>query len=131
MTLVVCLEENLGYLFNARRLSQDQHLLERLRERVGNAPLFATPYSAPLLSDFPTLSLLKDSVPETGSFYFLEDGPVFREKADHVLIYRWGRRYPADRYFPLSSFSLRLLEKNEFATPTHPDLCEEYYEVTV
>ena len=51
MTLVLCLDDNLGMMFNHRRQSRDRVLIADLLETVGDRRLFVSPYSKALFPE--------------------------------------------------------------------------------
>ncbi|MBO5270462.1 MAG: ribonuclease Z, partial [Clostridia bacterium] len=48
MTLIVCIDDKNGMLFNHRRQSRDRVLIEDLLALTAGAPLWIEPYSVPL-----------------------------------------------------------------------------------
>ena len=63
---------------------------------------------------------------------FIEDTEItgFEEKIQKVILYKWNRRYPADRYLSLelSDGSWGLLQTEEFKGSSHERITEEIYE---
>ena len=51
MKLIVCLSDDNGMMFNHRRQSRDRVLIADMIQHVQNAPLWVSPYSAPLFGE--------------------------------------------------------------------------------
>ena len=48
--------------------------------------------------------------------------------ADKIVLYRWNRRYPADRYFPVNLNEWTLISSEEFAGKSHEKVTKEVWE---
>ena len=61
---------------------------------------------------------------------FVEDGDFPQEQPSAILLYRWNRRYPADRYFPFDPLTAgyRLVSSEEFEGFSHERITADYYE---
>ncbi len=62
---------------------------------------------------------------------FIEDTAItgFEEQIREVILYKWNRRYPADRYFTLdlSDGTWELLRTEEFKGSSHERITKEVY----
>ena len=130
MKLIVCLDERGGMMFNHRRQSRDRVLLEDLAKEVGDARLYASAYSEPLLKEAGIPCLTIPSAPEAiekEAYCFVEDLSLSQTEAfvDEVILYRWNRHYPADRYFDMNLDSFRLVEAQDFAGFSHDNITKE------
>ncbi len=112
MNLIFCIDDAGGMLFGGKRQSRDRALNEYLQKRIGESPLWVTPYTAAL---FPEALLLED--PGKEGYYFVEDGEYSLSMAKEVILCRWNRRYPGDVFFDESG--LKTLFKK-----THTELLE-------
>ena len=130
MTVIVCLDDRGGLLFNRRRQSRDRLVIEDILATVGGRRLFAAPFSAPL---FAGAELLMDaaflSLAGAEDFCFVEDRPVtpYLAQIDTLIAYRWNRAYPADVYLDLPLANWRLLETTEFKGFSHEKITREVY----
>lgn len=134
MTLVVCLDDNLGMMFNRRRQSRDRVLIAELLNHIGDRHLVVSPYSAPLFPvDAPHITVAEDPYAAAGEedFVFAEDtDPTSAwEKVTAVLLYRWNRTYPADRYFRGDLAGFRLTESTEFVGSSHDKITKEVWKL--
>ena len=134
MTLVVCLDDQQGMMFNRRRQSRDRILIAELLAHVGERRLIISPYSAPLFpADAPNLTVANDpcAAADRDSFAFVEDtDPLSHwDEVTELLIYRWNRIYPADRKFQGDLSGFRLTETTEFAGSSHDTITKEVWKL--
>lgn len=132
MILIACVDDRLGMAFNRRRQSQDRVLRGRMLERVGGAPLWMSPYSARQFGPLPSnIHPVEDFLERAGEgeYAFTELDPPGRwaGRIEGVLLYRWGRSYPADLAFDLSLEGFALQSSVAFAGSSHPEITEEIY----
>ena len=129
MTLVVCLDDNRGMMFNHRRQSRDRILIADLLAHVGDRRLVVSPYSAPLFpADAPNVAVAKDPCTAAGEedFAFVEDTPISGDPSGMIL-YRWNRIYPADRHFHEDMTGFLLSETIEFVGSSHEKITKEVW----
>ena len=132
MILIACLDDNGGMMFNARRQSKDRLLREHMLRACDGITLWMSPYSAaqfnpsaPVQGDEHYAQLVKET-----DACFVEDGEFPQSTPDTLLLYRWNRRYPADRYFPFDPIQtgFRLVCTEEFAGSSHDRITVDRYE---
>ena len=132
MIVAACIDDRGGMLFNRRRQSQDRLLRQDLLAEAGGRPVWMNGYSARLFADAPGDLRCAEDFPRragAGELCFFEDvdpAPYLAE-AEGVLLYRWNRRYPADRYFPLPLEGWHLVRQEEFAGSSHEKITKEVY----
>ena len=132
MILIACIDDRGGMLFNRRRQSQDRLLrLDLLREAAGR-PVWMNDYSRRQFDPAPENILVAEDFAARageGEFCFFEDADPapWLEKAEEVILYRWNRRYPADRYFPLPLEGRTLERREEFAGSSHERITKEVW----
>lgn len=56
-----------------------------------------------------------------------QDPETALERADRLVLYRWGRRYPADRRLDLPPKGWRLEGRTEFPGRSHDMITKEIY----
>lgn len=127
MTLIVCLDEKNGMMFGSKRQSRDNALIQRILTLTRGKKLVLSPYSAPLFGDKKELYVTDHPAASCGKedFFFAEDTPLPEGDIDTLLIYRWNRRYPATRFFTLSTEGFVLKETAEFQGSSHDCITEE------
>lgn len=131
MTLILCLDDNDGMLFNGRRQSADSVLCRHVEEFAGEGRLLMNAYSAKLFSsDKVTVSEapIQDAV--DGDCCFIENLDVtpYLKNAERLLIYRWNRIYPSDVKFPADGrLGWKLRNSVEFSGSSHDRITQEVY----
>ncbi len=129
MTLIVCLDDKNGMMFGTKRQSRDSVLTQRILAKTEGKKLVVSPYSAPLFEGKKELAVADDpaSCCAADDFLFVENTPL-PSSVDTILIYRWNRRYPATRFFTLSTEGFQRVETAEFAGSSHECITEERWE---
>lgn len=130
MKVFVCVDDDMGTMFNHRRQSRDRILcVDAVRETVGR--LFCTPYTARLLSEYtaPTVtdSPLEDAGAEDSVFVEGEALLPYLDKIDTLVLYRWNRRYPRDLLFDLPLDQFTLTASSDMEGYSHEKITKEIY----
>ena len=110
MTLILCVDDRGGLSFNGRRQSQDRRVREDLLTMAAGGALWMDDYSRRQFTE-----------PE------LQDPEAALERADRLVLYRWGRHYPADRRLDLPPAGWRLEGQTEFPGRSHDMITKEIY----
>lgn len=129
MKLIVCLDDRCGMAWGGRRQSRDRLVTEDIVRHVGNAPLYVTPYSAPLFEgyslDLHTSETPLSNAPEA-AFCFLERiAPKSCDTIEELIVYRWNRHYPSDVTFDPTAFGFLKVASTEFAGFSHEKITKE------
>lgn len=132
MTLVLCLDDECGMMFNHRRQSRDRVLIAELLETVGGCRLLVSPYSKALFPpDAANISVVENPCAEAedGDFAFVEDtDPTAAwDKVSTLIIYRWNRLYPADKVFSGDMTGFALTGTYEFTGSSHDTITKEVW----
>ena len=136
MHLIVCVEDRMGMLFHARRLSRDREATRRIVQLAGQGPLWVSPYSQGLFQDCPPpggLRVSPDFLACAGpeELCFVEDADIlpFSERISRVFLLRWNRTYPFDTKFPLDLNAAGWIcrAREEFPGFSHPKITLEAY----
>ena len=131
MKLIVGLDDNNGMLFAHRRQSQDRALRADVLARLGEKPLWMSPYSARQFDRDGRLRVdaaFWEKAGE-GEWCFVE-APLPDEvwpTAEALVVYRWNRRYPADVRLPFSLSEWNKTESVDFPGFSHEKLTREVY----
>ena len=125
MNLIVCIANNNGIMFNKRRVSKDALLIERLKGITKENKIYVSEYSKPLFDGFDNLVLSIENL-TNNDFYFLED-ENYNGNIDKIIIYKWNRDYPADKYFDIDLSSYELISTQDFQGSSHDLITEEIY----
>ncbi len=126
-------------MFNRRRQSRDRTVIEDIVREVRSSwdkVLFMGEYSRTLFETSENTEIkycITDDFLDIAAdaWCFVED----RALADYVgqisqlVIYRWNRHYPSDRYFDidLDKQGFSLIEATEFAGYSHEKITKEIY----
>lgn len=126
MKLIVCLDDKNGMLFNKRRQSRDKILIENMLELCKGEMLYTNEYSSAL---FPENSVVicEDFENIENGFVFAENFMIDEEQIQEIIIYKWNRVYPADKFFNISLDGWNLAEKVDFAGSSHEKITRERY----
>ena len=131
MTLIVCLDDRNGMMFNKRRQSQDSVLRARIVNASGENKLWMSPYSAKQFEDDAQIEVDENYQKRAGKndICFVEDIPISLRHVDRISIYRWNRHYPADKHFDidLDKKGFKLISTDDFAGSSHEKITEEIY----
>lgn len=132
MTLISCLDDRSGLLFNGRRQSRDRLLLADLLAALPGR-LLIRPFSADLFSPDPRIVLCDDPLALAGGSdtVFLEDqSPADAGRFQRIILYRWNRVYPSDLRFTLSpaAAGFTLTQSLDFAGSSHEKITKEVWE---
>lgn len=131
MKLIVCISEDFGISFNARRVSKDSALCQDVIEMVGTGTLRVHSYSAKLFSDYPQVLVSDDYLNEAkaGDYCFYEKGELDPTKVEEIVLYNWNRAYPSDLklqdIIDITEFNLG--DCRDFAGSSHDNITCEIY----
>ena len=134
MTVVLCIDDSGGMMFNHRRQSRDRYVYaDIVKEKF--SVLRMKEYSAPLFSDETVETAVSERFlddAEKGDLCFVEDEDItpYLPSIRRVILYRWNRRYPYDMKFEtdLDTEGFSLKETNEFSGYSHEKITKEVYE---
>lgn len=135
MTIMMCVDDNGGTMFNGRRQSRDRVLREEVLARAAGRRLWMNAASAALFGPEAgdQIAVAEDFLTQAGSgeFCFAEGTallPVEKE-IEELVLFRWNRVYPADCFFdiPLGEHGWKLTETREFPGSSHERITEEVY----
>lgn len=128
MILAVCADNAFGMSFMGRRQSKDAALCRRLAELSGGR-LRMRDYSA---KQFECPVYAGDDYltgAETGDWCFVEKAEDLDSVGtpEQIVLFRWNRDYPADRYFKFPG-QWRLVSAEDFPGTSHDTITQEVYE---
>ena len=132
MHLILCLDGHDGMAFNGRRQSRDKVQREKMLATVGEKKLLLRPASAALFDVLPSNAEVTEEpdIP-AGAYFFAERAADLPSPpaVESLVIYRWGRSYPADEHAPVAAYTAGKLRISQcgFAGSSHPEMTEEVY----
>ncbi len=132
MLLIACLDDNGGMMFAGRRQSKDRLLREHMLSVCDGRTLWMSPYSASQFEEGDPIQAdaqYAEKV-QAGDACFIEDGELPTQSPSSILLYRWNRRYPADKHFPVDPLKAgyRLVSSDNFAGSSHDKITVDRYE---
>jgi len=131
MIVMVCVDDDGGMLFNHRRQSQDALLRKHILDLTAGKRLWMNAYSAGQFEACPQLQVAEDFLQQAGAedYCFVEDADLapYASRIRQLIFYRWHRRYPSDRRFPLDLAGWTLLRSADLVGRSHPVITEEVY----
>ena len=133
MTVIVCLDNANGMMFNHRRQSRDANVVKDILRTIKGTSLLIAPFSEPLFSQAECSVSISDSFltgADANDYYFVENTSVaeFKEKISKLIIYKWNRDYPSDFYFDIDYANDYKLETTlDFVGTSHEKITKEVY----
>ena len=133
MNIAVCLDDKNGMLFCGRRQSKDQNLRQQLLQLAQPNTLWMNGFSAKQFETEDAIRVAEDFLEQApqGHWCFVENSDLlpYKDKIEHMAIYRWNRLYPSDVKFPLEVFCDRWqrISTRTFPGHSHDEITEEIY----
>lgn len=134
MKLITCIDDRRGMSFGRRRQSRDVRVCEDILRELGGDTLCISPYSESLFKELTdAYELAADPIAAANgrenAAVFLENTPTPErtDGIDTVVLYLWGRTYPADRYFDVDLSAYRLKSRVTFVGNSHEKITKETY----
>jgi len=137
MVLIFCLDEKNGMTFNNRRQSRDCVLREKALSLAAESgkTLCMSKYSAGQFKENDNITVDNEYFLKAGKgdYCFVENYrgellPMIK-RCERVVLFKWNRRYPADRYFDvdLAEYGFALEKTEDFEGKSHDNITMEVY----
>ena len=125
--LIVCISNNNGMMFNNRRQSRDRLLLEKLCTDYQNERIIIHEYSKKLFEGLPVEVTTEVCINDATSF--VEDPDLIPCEAifDKIIVVRWNRDYPADKFFNVDMSAYECVNREDFIGKSHDEILIETY----
>ena len=134
MKIIVCLDDNGGMMFNKRRQSRDRAVIADILKMSAGKRLFISPFSEKLFAESGGEYSVCDSMlveAAEGELCFVEDKALsaLSHRIEEIIIYRWNRKYPADKFFDidLESCGFGSVSVEEFEGYSHEKITKEIF----
>ena len=137
MRVICCLDDRMGMMFHDRRQSKDREVIRDMLEMCRGNRLWVKAYSRKLFAEYPgvgDVEIITDEVfwdkGADEDFCFVEDGlaECRKDRISRLILYRWNRSYPADRYFEMDLKNWVRTGMREFLGYSHEKITKEIYE---
>ena len=130
MNIIVCLDDNLGMLFNKRRQSKDRRVLEDIATFTNE--VWIQPFSKSIFEDsiYPIKvdeNFLDKAPQNTYCFVEADNASPYIDRIEHIIVYKWNRKYPSDFKFDISLENWKMIEQKEFTGFSHEKITKEVY----
>lgn len=124
MKVFICLDDKNGMMFNKRRQSKDRVVIEKVKEIVGEKPLYVSEYTHSLFEE----ATICKNFENFDGYVFIEDPIHIIENEIEVLyIFKWNRHYPSDKKFNLDMKKFDLISVENFVGYSHENITLEVY----
>lgn len=132
MTIFVCVDDKGGMAFNHRRQSRDSVQLRDMLAEAQGRPLRISPRSAALFGEGGPVAASEDYLEGAGpeDLCFVEEPPLlpWADKIHRLILYRWNRAYPADKYLDIDlAEGWKCQGSTEFPGSSHDKITKETY----
>ena len=131
MTLVICLDQKGGMLFNKRRQTLDYEIVDQIC-KIGGDSLYISPFSEGYFKG-KTVKVVGNPLQDapTNATVFIEDTDAlpYVKGIDKIIFFRWSEIYPTDYKisFNPTEVGFRALGEIKFSTKVHKDVKKEIY----
>lgn len=134
MTVIICVDNNGGILFNGKRQSKDRalrkYLLDIVEKEKCRIAMSSYTYSQFKEDERKEIIDVKERFSFDEDYIFFEQAiPISWEKVNNLILCCWNRDYPADEYFNLPIGVECILQKTEEIVSDSHTLTIETYEV--
>lgn len=133
MHLIVCVDEDLGMLFNHRRQSQDRELRKRILEITSGKKLWMNHYSQKQFEKENAVNIYSDdnflSKAAIEDYCFVETDNItpYEPYIKNIILYKWNRQYPSDMKLNIDLTHWKLQSTIDFSGSSHEKITEEVY----
>lgn len=131
MKLIFCLSKDNGMMFFGKRQSKDAALRQWIKEYIGESKLWMSHYSAKQFEGIEGIFVDDDYMNKAtqGEYCFVEDKEYFLEGVSEILLCKWNRTYPGDKFFDVDLKANNFKKSNTFdiAGTSHEKITIEIY----
>ncbi len=132
MTVILCLDNQNGMLFNKRRQSRDKALIADIFTMFSHQKIYINEFSRPLFAEYSDRIIVEElPLASAGSndVCFVENMDLlpYQDNLSEIILYRWNRDYPSDVRFTMDLSQYTLQSKIDFVGNSHEKLTREVY----
>lgn len=133
MIIIAAVDDNLGMMFNNRRVSQDRILRQKIFEITQGSKLWMNSYSWKQFANDDVKNIIVNdsflSEAISGEYCFVENSSVAQHSkyVEKIILFKWNRNYPSDFSFDLTLSNWILNETCDFAGSSHEKITMEVY----
>ncbi len=133
MKTIIVVDDNMGMMFNNRRLSMDAELRQYIIRMAEGKVIRMNSYSAAQFKDFMNCNIIVEDdflqKAEKDDLCFVENENLipFLKDINTFILFKWNRTYPSDMKFDISLKSWKLERTDEFVGNSHKTITMEEY----
>ena len=131
MKLIFCIDDKRGMMFFGKRQSSDKNLREWIINYANGAKLWMSRYTAGQFENSAFISADDDYMGKAGEndVCFIEDGSYSTDSANEIVLCKWNRHYPADKFFDidLKAAGFKRVKTEDIAGTSHEKITIETY----
>ena len=135
MIVIVCVDDNMGLMFNNRRQSRDEVVLNKIIEISENSVLHMNSYSYRLFETKSAKNIIVSEdfldIAKKDEYCFSENKKIkdYEDKIEKIIIFKWNRRYPSDFNFDISPdlYKYKKTDVFDFEGNSHEKITMEIY----
>ncbi len=133
MVVITCVDDNNGLMFNHRRQSKDQVIIENIINLIGTNRLWISPYSEKLFTRTNLNQVVVDedyiNKAQNGDYCFVENKDIsnYINSIEKIILFKWNRHYPADTFLTLDLNLWTLDTSEDFIGHSHDKITKEIY----
>lgn len=133
MIIIACCENSYGMMFNNRRVSQDNYVIDKIIGLTKGTKLWVSNYSYSLFEkknpENINVSEMFLSEASNNEYCFIEKEQVskYQKWIDEIILFRWNRDYPSDQTFDIDLSEWELVSQDEFQGDPHEKITMEVY----
>ena len=130
MRIIVCVDDNMGMLFNKRRQSRDQILIEDILRR--EEKIWIHSFSEKLFEGYEDRIVVDDdflSKAEEQDVCFVENQTLvpYIDRVGNLILYKWNRKYPSDFKLDINLGDWQKTNQEEFTGKSHEKITRDTY----
>ena len=135
MYIIVCVDDQMGMMFNHRRQSMDSVLRQKIISLCDGHPLWMNEYTAKQFEKNMISNLKIDNnylqKAKQDDYCFVESDDItpYLEKIQGIILCRWNRTYPADTFLkiPENTNDWEINVIDEFSGKSHEKITIEFW----
>ena len=123
LIVAICLDDGGGMLFGGQRQSRDRVLTAELCAST-NGKIYITSFSSAIFKEHrERVEIVDDPFNDApdGATLFIENIDISpdEDRVAEILLYKWNRKYPADKWIDIDLSSYRIISKRIFVGSSH------------
>ena len=133
MIVIACVDDSMGMLFNNRRVSRDEKVIDKIVEVANGRRIWMSDYSQSLFEYTEVQNIIMDDnyleKADCNEYCFVEKEMLsnYKDKMEKIILFKWNRDYPSDKKFDLDLTEWINESSMEFQGNSHECITMEVY----